>query len=122
MNDFICQNCGGCCGPVPVTITEYGPIRRAIKNMNRKEVDRLSNQKRGPLTCPLRDVENKRCSVYDARPVVCRLQGTQEGLECPHNLGVKLNTDGRSYIPKSPVLGILGETLRWPNLRSGLHD
>lgn len=35
----------------------------------------------GCLTCPMLD-SNKRCKIYDKRPLVCRLYGVVEGMEC----------------------------------------
>lgn len=35
------------------------------------------------LQCPLLSDED-RCTVYEARPFVCRLWGTVEALKCPH--------------------------------------
>ena len=34
------------------------------------------------LSCP--HLENKGCSVYDDRPIICRLFGTTPKLLCPH--------------------------------------
>lgn len=39
---------------------------------------------RGPdFTCPFRDEENRRCVIYPVRPMICRLMGVCDGLECP---------------------------------------
>jgi Fe-S-cluster containining protein len=34
------------------------------------------------LTC--RYLKRERCSIYEARPMICRLYGAAEGLACPH--------------------------------------
>ena len=34
------------------------------------------------LSCPL--LKNKRCSIYDIRPLICRLFGVAKGLRCPY--------------------------------------
>ncbi len=34
------------------------------------------------LTC--RYLKRQRCSIYDMRPMICRLYGAAEGLGCPH--------------------------------------
>ncbi len=34
------------------------------------------------LTC--RYLKRERCSIYEVRPMICRLYGAAEGLECPH--------------------------------------
>lgn len=117
--EFTCQNCGKCCGPVPVSKQELKQIRKAIHEMSTAERERIKAQKRKDLTCPLRDVENKRCSVYSARPTVCRLYGHVQQLRCSNN-------------PKTPVMpqaieasllrgignavGVLGLDIGWKEL------
>ncbi len=127
IGEFACQNCGACCGPVPVEDHEWRMIRRAVRNMSHDERERLKRQKREPLTCPLRDVEKKCCSVYEARPSICRMQGLYEGLPCPHqplyaqqkdhNRIVRL-IGGKGKIPD--VVGILAIDLGWEELMKGL--
>ncbi len=34
--------------------------------------------------CPYLDIETKRCTVHENRPLICRLYGVSEGLPCPH--------------------------------------
>ncbi len=34
------------------------------------------------LTC--RYLKKSRCTIYEVRPMICRLYGAAEGLECPH--------------------------------------
>jgi Fe-S-cluster containining protein len=34
------------------------------------------------LTC--RYLKKARCTIYDVRPLICRLYGAASGLECPH--------------------------------------
>jgi len=125
---FTCRNCGECCGPIPVTDEEWRLIRRAIKHMPQNERMRLKGQERPFLTCPLRDMENNRCSAYDARPLICRMQGEYEGLPCPHQpeKAVKTKRDGYSAIKQyhgdNPVmLGILAITHGWNELLEGME-
>lgn len=35
------------------------------------------------LTCPLLTAD-KRCSIYELRPMICRIYGVQESLRCEH--------------------------------------
>lgn len=124
---FTCRHCGRCCGPIPVTYSEWQLIRRAIRHMPLSEVERLEKQNRKPLTCPLRDVDNERCSIYEARPLLCRLQGTQRGLPCPHQPEAAIGTDGYELLKKehgeSPnIYGVLGLDLGWAQLKEGLYD
>lgn len=119
MKPFECQYCGKCCGPIPVTIKELAKIKRATKQMDESEVERLRNQKRGSLTCPLRDVENKRCSIWEHRPEICRMQGFYVGLVCPNNREYATGSreDGRKRLEEAhrglqPV-GTLAIDITW---------
>ena len=53
------------------------------------EAERITDKvKRLPVfgslePCELLDAE-KRCSVYDVRPLICRLYGLEESMACPH--------------------------------------
>lgn len=64
--------CHEACGPIGMTRIEH----------------RRLEEGRGPLACkdlvcPLLD-ENKRCTAYSIRPLVCRLFGLVEQMRCPH--------------------------------------
>lgn len=129
MSGVACQNCGECCGPIPATTDEWRLILRAVKHMTGAERERLKAQKRLRLACPLRDIENKRCAVYEARPLICRMQGTHEGLPCPHNPaaatisreeGQKLLSFEHGEVPV--VMGVMGISLGWDELLAGLPD
>lgn len=118
MKTFFCLNCGECCGLIPVTEDDWQKIRKAVAGMPESERERLQNQPRGPLTCPFRDEEKTRCSVYDVRPLICRMQGLYIGLECPQNPQAATGTleAGRARLNKhikSPIIGILGVDLGW---------
>jgi hypothetical protein len=125
--EFHCKNCGRCCGPIPVTEQEWRKIRRAIKNKPWSEIDRMVNQERELLTCPLRDIEQKACFIYEARPIICKLQGTQVGLPCPLKPSAATRTDGLEILKaehgESPeICGIMGITLRWTELLNGINN
>ncbi len=74
---FTCQNCGDCCGPVPVTDGEWRKILRAIRGKSPHEIKRMQEQKREPVsvggivtaTCIFRDEENNNCFIYEVRPL-----------------------------------------------------
>jgi Fe-S-cluster containining protein len=121
---FECQNCGECCGPVPVTDAEWRKIRRTIKGKPVEEIHRMRQQKHELLTCIFRDTDNKKCFVYDARPLICRLQGTQEKLPCPHNPGCNNLNNGKQLINDilkyDEILGILTVNLNWNDVLKGL--
>ena len=68
-----CSNCGECCTEfLPITKKEYYIIKDylvahpEIKEFLYIEGDDVH------LLCPFRDIENKRCSIYPVRPLVCR--------------------------------------------------
>lgn len=65
--------CGACCGPVPVTEAELSAVRRHMARYRVPAVDR------GKLTCPFFDGQ---CTIYEARPTLCRLFGHTAGLRC----------------------------------------
>lgn len=117
---LVCRNCGECCGIIPVTRDEWRTIKGAVAGMPQAEQSRLSSQRRPRLTCPFRDTENRRCSIYRVRPLICQMQGFYAGLECPNASELATGTrekggallasqHGRSLV----VAGILGITLGW---------
>lgn len=93
----VCNGCDGCgdrcVADVPMTVAEYARIKEALAAMDPHERKRvLEQQKTVPWpgapefhyqACQFRDLENGRCSVYEARPLVCRLFGHVGWLPCP---------------------------------------
>ena len=75
-----CKFCGGCCGPVPVTAKERDIILLYMKNNN------INPVKKSELYCKFLD-DNKKCSIYPARPSVCKLFGKYINLRCPNYNG-----------------------------------
>jgi Fe-S-cluster containining protein len=116
---FICQNCGECCGLIPVSGEELRRIREAINQMSREERERLKTQKRDKLTCPLRDIEKKGCAVYKARPQVCRMQGHVDRMPCPHNPNAPVMTKATELMYLNGIgeaVGVLGIDIGWKEL------
>lgn len=73
-----------CCGIVPVPIQKYNIFKRKIK---KKIVDTLRLGSHIVLitkdgSCAF--LEDKKCSIYNNRPVICKLYGTVEKLQCPY--------------------------------------
>lgn len=64
--------CTECCGPLSMSAHEA--LRIAVKHGSMPMPDKT-------LTCD--KLANGRCSIYADRPLVCRLFGAAEGLECP---------------------------------------
>lgn len=69
-------NCGECCTIVPITETEAGRIERYAAAHG------LAPRDQGPV-CPW--LHERRCAVYDVRPLVCRLFGHAPKLGCTHH-------------------------------------
>lgn len=120
MSGFNCQNCGECCGPIPVSHKELVQIRRNLRKKTADEIIRLKNQRREPFTCPLLDIENKRCSVYNDRPEICRMFGFYRGLECPNNKkfakGSREEGTKRLEETEREMAGIMSIDFTWDNL------
>lgn len=65
--------CAESCGPIGMSRVEWQRTCRARgAELKATAAD---------LTCPL--LEETRCSVYEVRPMLCRLWGLVEGMECP---------------------------------------
>lgn len=82
--DIDCKgHCHPSCTIIPAAKIE---VQRAKKRMGGKNpfspVNALETVKGGkiPACSALKD---ERCSIYTARPAICRLYGVAEGLECP---------------------------------------
>lgn len=67
--------CGHACGPIDVTAAEYERLRAA--HPFRLRLRTVAGNACGYL-------KDGRCSVYRARPTICRIWGTFPGLFCPH--------------------------------------
>lgn len=68
MKDGKCSNCGNCCGNfLPLTETEINIIRIHIK------AHQITKMNKNPLKCPFRDEENKKCTIYEVRPFICKM-------------------------------------------------
>lgn len=90
-----CQNCGECCGVVPVTfdelqrICDYIKDRPDVRNKAREQAHRMD-------MCPFRDNTEKRCMIYPARPLLCRLFGVTAKMQCAH--GNSAEIDGSKFM------------------------
>jgi hypothetical protein len=83
--------CYGACGPVPATGPERDEIRKLTGRRVKTEPELFQNQHpRGVRILKTSDdgtcgyLKKERCSVYAARPIVCRLYGASDGLRCEH--------------------------------------
>lgn len=75
--------CVDACGPLPMTVLEARRLRRAGYPIPHDDIATSRVLLGEPYSCPALDAEG-RCSVYELRPLVCRLYGAAERLECEH--------------------------------------
>lgn len=76
--------CHNSCGVIPLVGKEAGLAHEC----DRRHVERLWDgttviwdMDRG--CCPFLSAEN-RCTIYEERPIMCRVWGVADGLTCPH--------------------------------------
>jgi hypothetical protein len=70
--DFECEEgCTECCGPVPFSKWEKSQI--------------LDNRKATSLNCPYS--RTGKCEIYENRPLMCRLFGAVEDMQCHRGCG-----------------------------------
>ena len=70
-----CSNCGQCCGNyLPVSKTDIKRIKQYIaKNDIKEQIRRLPVANNVfDFQCPFRDEGNKKCTIYEVRPAICR--------------------------------------------------
>ncbi len=77
---FHCQEgCGECCGVHYWSTMEWKIITAFLKEHGRKQ-----KFARETLDmCPYLD-EEKKCTIYEVRPAICRLYGVVREMKCPH--------------------------------------
>lgn len=93
--------CHYSCRGVQLSVTESHNIRKRTGVLFRGNLpDRV---------CPLLDRETKLCTVHDIRPLVCRLWGVTERMQCPHDCGPeRLLTYEEEYAILNEVMWIGG--------------
>lgn len=69
--------CEECCGPVMMSRIEW---ERIIARCGKAPAPTPEQRQR--LECPM--LKDGGCSVYDIRPLICRLWGLVERMACPH--------------------------------------
>ena len=76
--------CQASCGPI---VQARSVTQQELLHMQDSGGERRGRQQRQPLTCPyLTTDEAGRCSIYEARPAICRLWGIVDTplMRCPH--------------------------------------
>lgn len=84
--------CTDCCGPVPWSADEWARVAQepAALSADRETMgNAVVPTVPGTLRCPFASAEG--CTVYDRRPLVCRMFGVVRDarLTCPHGCGPK---------------------------------
>lgn len=84
--------CHGNCGPIPLTVLELKRMEAAkgakIETVMSYEGRKVKNQlpvlapMLGKVDCPI--LRWQECSLYEQRPLVCRLFGVVPEMPCPH--------------------------------------
>lgn len=125
-------HCWNSCGPIDmsplewmrieergVEIPEFTPERSRLWAMDL------------PLHCPALDPETKRCTVYDVRPLICRLWGVTESMPCPHGCevtpGVMSDEEAMTLIAETmgqetDIAEILNDPELGPAMKKFLRD
>ena len=74
-------HCVESCGPIAMSRKEAQAIRKAAPRAPVMRVDDVYQLRvKNNLTCPL--LKQGRCSVYDVRPMICRLWGVVPEMPC----------------------------------------
>lgn len=104
------DGCHDCCGPVIMSEWEQAQIK----------IMPMTGCQYSKLDCLYLD--NSGCSIYEDRPIICRLFGTTEKLLCPH--GIKpgklltrqevriINTELRKIMDSEAMLKKVGRLIK----------
>ena len=92
IQNFKCQQCHQCCGPIiwfepeELLIKDYLEKHKIKRILWTKEEFELNN-----MRCPY--LRNGSCIIYPVRPIVCRLQGNISELKCKSLTNPKLMSE-----------------------------
>lgn len=83
--------CANSCGPISISRTELSNIKRYCEEHGIEfhslpealDLENLREDHRNGMTKPCPYLVDDQCSVYEARPLICRFYGTTEALPCP---------------------------------------
>lgn len=82
--------CHTTCGIIPCSEAEQARINEKLGiDFQQKQMDDIA---KGNLTCPA--LVDKRCSIYEIRPTVCRLYGNVSKMKCMYGCTPK------KYLPE----------------------
>lgn len=74
--------CADSCGPIEMSALERAAIAKRGVTITAKEDALAEYMEKGDFDCDA--LVDGRCSVYEDRPMVCRLWGVTESLACPY--------------------------------------
>ncbi len=94
--------CAHSCGPVAVAAIE----RRVIEERSGLPLDINGEGAAEGMLC--NHLARGRCTVYSDRPLLCRLWGVAEGMECPHGCKVSRVLDRYESAELLEQLAVLG--------------
>lgn len=95
--------CWTSCGPIDMSDRERQRIRAAGVRISPYQEAMASPER---FWCEALTAD-KRCAVYELRPVVCRIWGAVEGMQCPYGC-----VPEGGYLPDSEAYRLIGESLR----------
>lgn len=95
----VCDGCARCAtrciDNIEITYPEFTRLMDHLAQCSPHEIEAvLGEDKRLPLwedvyadLCPFLDMSSRRCFIYSARPLICRLFGVAPWLPCPEDAG-----------------------------------
>lgn len=94
-------DCHHSCRGIQLSVTESHNIRKRTGVLFRGNLP--------GRVCPFLDRETKLCTVHDIRPLVCRLYGVTQRMQCPHGCTPeRLLTDEEEFALINEVMWIGG--------------
>lgn len=100
--------CAESCGPIEMSDEERERLTERgveIPPIDQAALDIIAGKR--SASCPA--LVNDRCSVYEHRPLICRLWGAVESMPCPHGCevtpGLLMDDGARMLIQRSLSVG-----------------
>jgi Fe-S-cluster containining protein len=100
-----CVHCHTCCGPILWFEPEEIQIREYLEQHHLPYIQWTQEEfETHQMQCPY--VHKDRCNIYAVRPMVCRLQGVTNGLQCSQ-VRSDLLTEKQVYKIKDQLVSLL---------------
>ena len=114
IDNFKCQHCHQCCGPIIWFEPEEMFINEYMVKKNIKRILWTKEEfKKNKMRCPY--LLEERCSIYPARPIVCRLQGNISELKC------KLSNES-TFLSENQLENLRKEFIKLIMLTNGMNN